>query len=226
MDSLAPYIDIHTHHSAKQEDVQAVHSLMAGHVEGHQPGSFVSLGIHPWQLRDSGPELLKRLMQHDLGLTKPVAIGEAGFDLRIGVSLEHQMELVVWQEELAAGMGLPMVYHNVGANHLVLARVKALPQLVRIIHGFAGNALAARQLLAAGCYLSFGSALFDERRHASESLRQTPTDRLFLETDNSTRSIQEVYDRAADILKMDTASLRKRIFANFVHIFKALHESS
>lgn len=158
-------------------------------------------------------------MLGDLARGHPIAIGEAGYDRAIRVPLALQHDILVWQEEIAASLHLPVIYHAVKADDLLLARAKVMPGLVRIIHGFAGKSSSAHQLLRAGFCFSFGEALLNSRRSAAGSIRVVPLDRLFLETDESSFSIQEIYAQAANLLNLDVAYLRNAIFANFVRIF-------
>lgn len=215
-----PYINIHNHRDSYQEAVLSVVSLMAGELAQTKFNNYFTLGIHPWQLQHSNPEMLKIIIQKDLAHNRPMAIGEIGYDRSIHVPLELQHEILVWQEEIAASLHLPVIYHAVKADDLLLARAKAMPGLVRIIHGFSGKSSSAHQLLRAGFCLSFGEALLNPRRSAAVSIRVMPIDRLFLETDNSSFSIQEIYAQAANLLNLDVAYLRNAIFANFVRIFK------
>lgn len=71
-------------------------------------------------------------------------------------------------------------------------------------------------LLRAGCYLSFGAAMFRQKSHAAESLRTTPLDRLFLETDDAAISIEAVYERAAMILGIGVRELDGIVLGNFM----------
>ena len=88
-----------------------------------------------------------------------------------------------------------------------------------IFHGFDKNAATARMLLQAGCYLSFGAALFRHNSHAADAFRQTPSDRFFLETDDSDLSIQQVYARAAEVRGITAAEVEHQVWANFQAVF-------
>lgn len=220
MKKYAPYINIHAHKANAHGSVVSVLNLMAGEPGMEKLSNFYSLGIHPWQLQTAEPEKLIDLILCDLKQCSPIAIGEAGFDRSIDVPLHKQQKVLVWQEELSLSMNLPMIYHAVKANDLLLARAKALPELIRIFHGFAGRPTAARQLLGAGFCLSYGQKLFEKRSPAADSLCITPVNQLFLETDDRPLKIEEVYEQAAFLRGETVESLRNAIFANFVRIFK------
>ena len=84
-----------------------------------------------------------------------VAIGETGLDKRRGPSPDIQIPLFRRHIELAEAVGKPLIVHCVGAwqELLVLPR----PRVMTIIHGFRGKPELARQLTAAGFFLSLGA---------------------------------------------------------------------
>ena len=51
------------------------------------------------------------------------------------------------------------------------------------------------------------------------AMRQTPPERLFLETDDDPAPIETVYARAAELLEMPLAKLRQTIYGNYRSIF-------
>ena len=87
------------------------------------------------------------------------------------------------------------------------------PRVPWIIHGFRGKPESAKQLLNAGLYLSFGE------KYNVEALRVTPLDRLFLETDEATCSIHDIYNKVAEDLEMDVEKLEKQVKNNINRIF-------
>ncbi len=214
-----PCIDIHTHRSGELADVLSVLNLMAGECPEPVGTPYYSIGIHPWQLLQYDVATLKSRMTQDLQRLKPVAIGELGLDRAIPVPLPIQQEILGWQEQLALQYNLPLIHHVVRANDLMLARAKKYPGLVRVIHGFTGKTTEALQYIRAGFMLSLGAALFDTKRQVAESIKSIPAENLFLETDESSISIQEVYARAASLRNEAEEELRIHIFDNFARIF-------
>jgi TatD DNase family protein len=67
--------------------------------------------------------------------------------------------------------------------------------------------------------LSFGPALLRPKSHAAEALRQTPEGRFFLETDTSEISIEQVYERAAEVRGIPIPELQRQVQANFEAVF-------
>ncbi len=218
MNHPSSYVNFRTHLPAVcASDVIAVVSLMAG-VEGLvSPPEYCTVGIHPWQLSETGLEVLQQQLLDNLQRLRPVAIGEAGLDRAIAVPLALQQHALSWQQELALELGLPMVIHAVRTFDLLLSKPKkGIPS---VIHGFLGKPATAIQLLRAGFFLSFGQAIFDQRSGAAASVKLVPPDRLFLETDSSAIDIAEVYRRAAMLRGETEESLRNSIFRNFARLF-------
>ncbi len=69
-----------------------------------------------------------------------------------------------------------------------------------------------------GCFLSFGSAILQEKSHASASLFAAPAESFFLETDDSDLPIEAVYQRAAEIRGLDVRELDGLLERNYRRI--------
>jgi TatD DNase family protein len=140
------------------------------------------------------------------------AIGEAGLDKACKTSWELQM--LAFQQCVAVSESTkkPLILHCVRAySEIIALKKKWKPSQTWIFHGFDKNLPTAAMALRAGCYLSFGSALFKENSHAAESLLATPDDRLFLETDTAAISIEAVYEKAASIRGLRISTLEQML---------------
>ena len=80
------------------------------------------------------------------------------------------------------------------------------PQQQWIIHGFRGKPQQAQQLLDNGFQLSFG-----EHFNADSLALAFHRHSLWLETDESTHSIEEIYDAASKSLNICADELEKEI---------------
>ena len=89
-----------------------------------------------------------------------------------------------------------------------------------IIHGTRLKWSIAKDLLNAGMYLSFGHHLLKREAHLIETLLQTPNDKIFLETDNNTIAIDDIFAVAAEIKSMDVATLKEIVYQNYKTVFK------
>lgn len=193
---------------------------MEGYVNIHthrpQPGETAprAAGIHPWEadrLTGTTPEAIPGLEQAEL-------LGEIGLDLAKGPGLETQLTALRAQLRLACERGLPVVLHCVRAFGPLMRELAACEPRAVIFHGFIGSPEQARQALARGYYLSFGMRTFASPRTVG-ALRATPSERLFLETDEAPEPVGEVYARAAALRGETVDTLRRATFENYERIF-------
>jgi TatD DNase family protein len=78
-------------------------------------------------------------------------------------------------------------------NELFDLKKRCNPSVRWIIHGFRGKPQLAEQALKAGFDLSFGEKLNEQ------SVRITPLENLFVETDESLLPIEQIYEKIASI---------------------------
>ena len=75
----------------------------------------------------------------------------------------------------------------------------------------------AEELLNVGFYLSFGRAAM-ESLSLQKIIRNIPIDRLFLETDNSDFSIQDLYEKVAEVKSVSFENLKNQMWENLGNI--------
>ncbi len=210
-----PYpIDIHTHHVPILAEQAIVNCLPD--TFHPQPQCWYSVGLHPWYLNNYAWTDKDFHLSFEKVLRHPqvLAIGEAGLDKLTQIPLKYQQEAFRYQTLLAETIGKPLIIHVVKAVDELLALQKELkPSVPWIIHGFRGKVTQATTLLNHGFYLSFGEK-FNE-----ETLRQMPVSRLFIETDESQKSIGRLYEHAADVLGIPTDSLKESVQRNIRKVF-------
>lgn len=141
---------------------------------------WLSVGIHPWS---TAGELDERalLFRLDMLSKEPAvaAIGEAGLDALRGGDKELQERLFIAQAEIAERAGLPLIVHCVRRYGRLLELHRQLaPKQLWIVHGFRGKAELARQLVAEGIGISFGS------KYNPEAFAAVPPRLRFRESDN------------------------------------------
>ena len=88
-----------------------------------------------------------------------------------------------------------------------------------IFHGFIGSAEQAQRALGKGYYLSFGERCAKSPK-TIEALRITPLDRIFVETDESTVSIEQIYHLIASLRGISIEELTDAIEQNYNRIFR------
>jgi TatD DNase family protein len=218
MSRAAAYINIHTHSYTPDSAGIEVVSLYEQY-ERLQEVRYCSLGIHPWYAGQQ-PTAEQDLLKWANG-SSVLAIGECGLDNLMPVPMEVQEHYFRMQIRLANELNKPLVIHCVHAYTEVLAILKEeRAQVPVLFHGFNRMATIAAPLLKAGYYLSFGRALLSANEALKLTLRQTPADKFFLETDDWEGDIAEIYQAAAQLRNTTVAELTEQLEQNFNNTFK------
>ena len=215
--NVTDILDIHTH---KQEvDTQGksiinyplladspLYMPLAENVEvAVGRGSYYSIGIHPWEVRESNVSQQLSFLQQQLQRKQFVAVGEA---------MELQLAVFKEQVKLSEKLGLPLIIHCVKAmEELLGVKKESRPQQPWIWHGFRGKPEQAVQLLKKGFYLSFGEYYPDE------TMQIVPDERLFLETDDSLLDIEDILCQAARVRGVEVEALCEVIRRNIQNVF-------
>lgn len=199
-------LDFHTHlHNIERyrgdSTVIAVRSLMPDE-EADDRSDLFTVGIHPMDERhyaDSEGLLLRRI--DELG-ERFLGIGECGWDRRSSWSMEEQTALVRRHILLADQLCCPLILHVVGGWHLLLRERRAHPEGVWVVHGFRGKPALLRQLEEAHIGVSL---------HPQYRWEEVPKRPFFLESDESSIPLTEIYSRASGQLGVSVSSLAEAI---------------
>ena len=183
---MMKYPDIHTH-KRRGDAYPAILNTQEDATDG-----TISVGIHPWNVDKDWKERFHTIEE----LAKApnvVAIGECGIDkVRMTATLETQVEAFRAHIALSESLQKPLIIHCVKAYDAIIALHKETkPHQAWIIHAFRGKPQQASQLVKAGLYLSLGEH-FNE-----ESARCIPSDRLFIESDDSDTPIENIFSSIA-----------------------------
>lgn len=192
--ALGMITDIHTHNAHTQAQ------------------TIETVGIHPWHALDD-----------DLSAIEPAvadvdAIGEIGLDYACDVPREVQIALFRAQLALAERYEKAVVLHCVRAFEEVMKVLAEYRLKAVIFHGFIGSVEQAQRAIAQGFYLSFGERTFRSPK-SIEAMRSTPLSQLFVETDESTTPIEEIYAQLAELRGISVAELIAATEENFRRIF-------
>lgn len=209
---MSPFIDIHTHKGNYSKNTICIQNInIALNEKPLAKTIFYSVGIHPWDIKqkeiDQQISILKSLLQEE----NTLAIGEYGLDKCIQVPLEKQIELFQIQLNIAKDFKIPSILHIVKAWNEIIEikkQLKNLPPL--IIHGFRGKPELAKMLLEHNFFLSFG-----EKFNPLSLSIAWKENRLFLETDTSKQSIEQIYQTVAQSLSIPIPELTEKIQQNF-----------
>lgn len=216
------YIDIHTHHDYQSEEVLNIRNFITGKDEIRSDKPF-SMGIHPWFL-EVDISLLEKSAEENKDNPNWLAVGECGMDYSPQIlekfDKKEQEKSFIRQIQLAEKYNKPLVIHCVRCFDRLL-KIKKENQSPKtwIVHGYAKNKALARQLIEADFYLSFGARLFKSGSNR-EALKNTPLNRIFLETDEQNEyGIREIYQLAAQVKNVSLQKLKIEIYRNFQYVF-------
>ena len=193
--------DIHTHHHNRSH---AIISLSPAQFD-RETTQLCSIGIHPWDSNHYTTEDIE-LLYEIATYPQVVAIGECGIDRLRGGSIEEQITLFEQHILLSEKVQKPLIIHAVKCADVILSlHRKHSPKQTWIIHGYRGNDTTAQQYLKRGIELSYGE------KFNSRALSITPLEQLWIESDESTCNINDIYNMVAGILKIDPKILQQSI---------------
>lgn len=212
------FTDIHTHKTADPYCKRALVNLSSGFDRVPLVGNY-SLGLHPWfldlQTADREWQLLRAAIEKENAL----AIGECGLDKVCKTNEELQQKYFIKQIELANMVGKPLIIHCVRAFDEVLLLLKKMKVSVPVVfHGFNKNQELADRILRDGYYLSFGKHL-TVSSIVQDAFRNTPSDKVLLETDNADLSIELIYQKAAELKQIPSEELAEQTHQNVIRVF-------
>jgi TatD DNase family protein len=212
------YFNLHTHNFSNQADVVELVNQYPQEFNATIP--FYSIGIHPWFIEEDRVESDLAIIGSIMNNSNCLAIGECGLDKRIEIPFELQKNVFERQLLLAEQFQKPVVIHCVAAfQELIEIKNKLKISVPILIHGFSKNEQVAKQLIANGCYISFGKYLL-RIPELKPVFRAMPNNRFFLETDTEEQTIQEVYALACQYKGITIEQMQELINSNFKQVFQ------
>ena len=217
------FVNIHTHSSqiTDNDEFIEVKSINIEDGIGIDALRLCSVAIHPWSVKnyfDNNSYIA--FLENNAIKDNVIAIGETGLDRLYHETFSLQKDLLLKHIEISEKYCKPMILHVVRSfPEIISIRKQSKAKMPWIIHAFQSNVQTLEQLLPYDIYFSLSNVLFNNEKRAVELLSRIPKDRLFLETDDSNKSILSVYERAALLSGMTIDVLREDIFSNFVKIF-------
>lgn len=147
---------------------------------------YLTLGWHPTEAHTYTPEIEEQLikwLQHE----KVVAIGETGLDYHWTPETKKiQKEVFRRHIQLAKELNLPFTVHNRDSTEDVYEVIKAegVGPAGGIMHSFNLDVDWLEKFLDLGMHISYsGVVTFKNAPEVKESAKQTPLDRILVETD-------------------------------------------
>lgn len=209
------YVDVHTHKRGKD-----IYLLDISDGRLAEEGELCSAGIQPMFIGTSEP--VKRIEEW-AERKRIVAVGEAGFDRNSETGIAAQTELFEEEVRISETYKLPLIIHCVKAFPELLAVYKKMrPRQAWIIHGYNNNRQILDELLKHGLYISAGKKVFVETSNIRQLLPFIPLEQLFIETDDSDYTIEEVYAKVADLLRIPLDMLIRCMYRNWLSVFSGV----
>ena len=191
---MSRFIDIHTHHpTARYIEPQGV-------------------GIHPWHATTEPLPSEAEFAQADL-------IGEIGLDFACGVERSIQESVFRAQLAIAERLKKVIVLHCVRAFEPTMKILAEYNIRAVIFHGFIGSVQQAESAVKKGYFLSFG-ANTSRSPKTIEALRNTPLNKIFIESDETQKNIEEIYNEIAILKGINIDLLKEAISENYRTIFE------
>jgi TatD DNase family protein len=211
------YYNIHTHSRIAGDDSLAIVNAY-DHFETMHEVPACSMGLHPWYLDNAQEQMM--VLDTYARSANVLAIGECGLDRVQGASWDQQLSFFEQQIILAMSLQKPLIIHCVRAHDEVLRLLADHKVNVPVVfHGFNGRDSIAQRILNAGCYLSLGAALLRPTAPAAILLSHLSANQFFLETDDATVSIKDLYRIAAQIRKTEEEAIILQLQQNFKNVF-------
>lgn len=215
------WYNIHSHQISSATNEVAIINV---HENFNLIGSdnFYSIGFHPWYINQYNVNAYHQL-QIKAQDSNIIAIGECGLDKLCAIPFEHQLQAFDWQIQLANQIQKPLIIHCVKAYTEVMERMKYLNNKVPVIfHGYNKSIALAQQLQTAGYYISLGAYWMNASK--IQKLKQLDLNRILLETDQSTISIQHIYQNIAQAFDIELNAFSLQIEKNVEQIFGTLKQ--
>ena len=196
------------------------------------PGFRLAAGVHPHNARNWSEDMEKTLRAL-LALCECTTLGEIGLDYHYDFSSrEAQREVFERQLDLALELDMPVQLHireaHGEAMEIMRARYKQSRLPRGIMHCFSGSWETAKAYLNMGYYISLsGVATFKNANKLLDVARNTPVDRLLVETDcpymapvpmrgkrNEPAFVQYTFARVAELRGADPEELAEILWEN------------
>lgn len=153
----------------------------------HHTFVYPALGLHPWQLANLEPTQVNDNLQFiEQNMAAACAIGEIGldYDKRVVRAVPKEMQKDVLRRllDLAKSYAKPAIIHSRYAWKDALQLVQDSGVDKAVFHWFTGFSSVLRDIINVGYFISATPAAEYHEEHR-RAVRETPLDRLFLETD-------------------------------------------
>jgi TatD DNase family protein len=213
-------IDIHRHANDPGTAKRVIRNLFHNQANEIESNQYYSIGLHPWHVNAATLKSDIEKVREAARNTQIIAIGETGLDKSIKIPFDLQEKAFSEQIEIAKEFKKPIIIHCVRAyNEVFSLRLESKHNKSWIIHWFNASLEMGEQLINKNFYLSFGHMLFNKRSKAYTAFARLPEDRILLETDDAGCTINEVYQQASLLRRINISKLEQQVKLNFINCF-------
>jgi len=252
---LLEVVDTHSHldevkdlenalNRAKGAGVTAIITVGSNHqsnqrvmeISQNYPGLvYPALGLHPWELGKLSPDEIEITLTFiEERISRIAAIGEIGldYDKRVTKGSPKQIQKAIFTRLLALAnkYSKPVSVHSRYAWKDAFDLVKEAGVEKAVFHWFTGFSSVLKEILQADYFVSATPAIEYHEEHR-RAVKETPTERLLLETDcpvmygRENRYLAQPADvmrslkAAAELKNMDEPVLARLTTSNAVELF-------
>lgn len=190
-------------------------------------------GLHPHDARHWSTDT-ESWLRSFLQRPEVLAVGETGLDYHYDHSPRPlQQRAFEAQLALAAELRKPAIIHAREADEDVASILAGHPQVTAILHSFSSGSGLLRAGLVLRHYVSFSGMVTFKNWHLDDAIRETPVDRLLLETDgpylapvphrgkrNEPAFVRHVAERIAEVRGMTLEELITVTGQNALRVFQ------
>ncbi len=215
------YYDCHSHHLNTNPKVLSIYVAPLNFLElSLNPFLPFCLGLHPWD-RDkvNFEEWCTKHQKHFLD-KNCWAIGEVGLDRIKNPDPKIPEEYLLYFFNQALNLKKPLVLHIVKAHDELqgfLNKHTEFQTMPLIIHAYQASIEITTKLKAYNVYFSLGAR--ELKRPAKASYTDLLFDRMLLESDDGSITIQECYELAAKFFNKSLSEIENKVKENFTKLF-------
>lgn len=210
------YINVFTRNSFQESGIEVVNIP----IEAAQKPMMYSIGIHPWYIdKDNFNKALEQF--YIISSEKAcVAIGACGLDKSFESNYAEQEEIFFQQIKAA----------NLIKKPLILYCFKAWPEVIEMLHKQKNKMPViilseylpdSDDVLKAlnNFYVAFDKSVYFNTPKAIQWLKHLSSKKILFYNDDENLSIKDIYQSAAQLLKIDLKTLQQQVLENFYRAF-------
>ncbi len=211
------FIDFHTHQIHSDPEITSIYNVPLEEINTAYSKQNISVGIHPWEINDINNQF--KIIKENLRKSTILAIGECGLDKIKGPDIQTQIDVFKVHISLSEQLKKPLIIHCVKSySEIIKLRKDIVPKQPWILHGFNSSIETMNQAVKTGFHFSFGPNLANHAK-AQNTFIHTPLNRIFLETDDSSTHIKELYQKASELRGINIEEVKRQLINNFNFIF-------